>query len=94
MPRNIPEAKDLPQGWEVRIDPQGKPVYIDHVSNVTTYERPNAATIEENKTPTKDENSSQDKKPEHEPPPGMTAHTEVKYYRQWLLDLTPIDSAQ
>ena len=30
----------LPQGWEMRIDPHGRPYYVDHNTRTTTWERP------------------------------------------------------
>jgi E3 ubiquitin-protein ligase NEDD4 len=32
----------LPQGWERRIDPQGRTYYVDHTSRTTTWHRPQA----------------------------------------------------
>ena len=30
----------LPPGWEKRIDPHGRPYYVDHNTRTTTWERP------------------------------------------------------
>ncbi|KAK2192236.1 hypothetical protein NP493_36g04015 [Ridgeia piscesae] len=30
----------VPDGWEVRMDPHGRPYYVDHNSRTTTWERP------------------------------------------------------
>ncbi len=30
----------LPPGWEMRIDPHGRPYYVDHNTRTTTWERP------------------------------------------------------
>lgn len=34
-------SRGLPHGWEVRLDPQGRPYYIDHNKQITTWQRPN-----------------------------------------------------
>lgn len=31
---------DLPQGWDVRLDPNNRPYYVDHNTQTTTWERP------------------------------------------------------
>lgn len=30
----------LPSGWDVKLDPQGRPYYIDHNTRITTYQPP------------------------------------------------------
>lgn len=37
-------STDLPQGWERRMDPQGRPYYVDHNSRTTTWHRPQSSS--------------------------------------------------
>eukprot|EP01119_Soliformovum_irregulare_P013375 TRINITY_DN3546_c0_g1_i3.p1 TRINITY_DN3546_c0_g1~~TRINITY_DN3546_c0_g1_i3.p1 ORF type:complete len:594 (-),score=150.30 TRINITY_DN3546_c0_g1_i3:531-2312(-) len=37
-------AQPLPQGWELKHDPQGKPYFIDHINKKTTYSDPRVQT--------------------------------------------------
>jgi len=30
----------LPPGWQMKLDPQGRPYYIDHNTRTTTYQAP------------------------------------------------------
>ncbi|XP_078607759.1 NEDD4-like E3 ubiquitin-protein ligase WWP2 isoform X1 [Branchiostoma floridae x Branchiostoma japonicum] len=42
-PQNGPTPagqEPLPPGWETRIDPHGRPYYVDHTTRTTTWERP------------------------------------------------------
>jgi len=41
-PGPVPAAgrEPLPAGWEMRIDPQNRPYYVDHNTRTTTWERP------------------------------------------------------
>lgn len=37
---NSSDAYDLPPGWEQRVDPQGRPYYVDHSTKKSTYDDP------------------------------------------------------
>ncbi|CAK9298000.1 unnamed protein product [Gordionus sp. m RMFG-2023] len=39
-PQPQPNNVILPQGWEARLDPTGRPYYVDHNTRSTTWERP------------------------------------------------------
>ncbi|KAF8147316.1 hypothetical protein K438DRAFT_2027776 [Mycena galopus ATCC 62051] len=39
------EGSPLPQGWERRIDLQGRTYYVDHTTRTTTWHRPTAPTV-------------------------------------------------
>ena len=36
----------LPPGWERRVDPQGRPYYVDHTTRSTTWHRPSGSTTQ------------------------------------------------
>ncbi len=38
--QNGGSQEPLPPGWEMRIDPHGRPYYVDHNTRTTTWERP------------------------------------------------------
>ncbi|KAJ7600618.1 hypothetical protein C8J56DRAFT_1010453 [Mycena floridula] len=38
--RNSDDEGPLPPGWERRVDPQGRPYYVDHNTRATTWHRP------------------------------------------------------
>ncbi|XP_060115785.1 E3 ubiquitin-protein ligase NEDD4 [Heteronotia binoei] len=40
LPVLLPTSSGLPPGWEVRTDDKGRPYYIDHNSQTTTWQRP------------------------------------------------------
>ncbi|XP_015264671.1 PREDICTED: E3 ubiquitin-protein ligase NEDD4 isoform X2 [Gekko japonicus] len=42
LPVLLPTSAGLPPGWEVRTDDKGRPYYIDHNSQRTTWQRPAA----------------------------------------------------
>jgi len=35
----------LPQGWEVRLDPQRRPYFVDHIHKYSTYQDPRLPTV-------------------------------------------------
>ncbi|KAJ7366908.1 hypothetical protein DFH08DRAFT_1072314 [Mycena albidolilacea] len=39
------QGAPLPQGWERRIDPQGRTYYVDHTTRSTTWHRPQAPAV-------------------------------------------------
>ena len=38
--RAAPRAPPLPQEWEIRADPQGRPYFINHTQRYSTYQDP------------------------------------------------------
>jgi len=70
------QAPPLPAGWEIRLDPSGKPYYVDHIHKTTTFTHPLLATRNQHMQPTTTS------KPGNDLPPGweMKQDSEGKDY--------------
>eukprot|EP01118_Nematostelium_gracile_P012361 TRINITY_DN4508_c0_g1_i1.p1 TRINITY_DN4508_c0_g1~~TRINITY_DN4508_c0_g1_i1.p1 ORF type:complete len:445 (+),score=90.86 TRINITY_DN4508_c0_g1_i1:109-1443(+) len=43
QPLNLSKSPPLPLGWEIRMDPKGRPYFVDHINKTTTYSDPRIA---------------------------------------------------